>query len=59
MKRIVAHLWLAALVLAGCSLRAESPEKLSIILMMADDLGWGNVGFNGQAHIQRADLRIV
>jgi len=50
------------LILCGCQspalstdARAES-DRPNIILMMADDLGWGDVGFNGNKIIQTPHL---
>ncbi len=38
-------------IAAGCT-SSTPPEHPNIILIMADDLGWGDVGFNGHAHIK-------
>lgn len=44
-----------ALFLAAVALRGgECPPN--VVLMMADDMGWGDVGFNGNAVIQTPEL---
>jgi len=36
--------------------RTEAQEKPNIILIVADDLGWGDVGFNGQTKINTPNI---
>ena len=51
MSRFVLHFVFIAvlsLVLCGQTFAADSPqEKPDIVYILADDLGWGNVGFHG------------
>ena len=35
---------------------AKAGEKPNVILIMCDDLGWGDVGFNGGTHIRTPHL---
>ncbi len=37
----------SALLLSVASVSAKTAEKPNVILIMADDMGWGDVGFNG------------
>ncbi|WP_163379737.1 sulfatase [Cyclobacterium sp. SYSU L10401] len=34
----------------------QTPDSPNIILIMADDLGWGDVGFNGNRYLQTPEL---
>ncbi|WP_047813904.1 sulfatase family protein [Rhodopirellula islandica] len=36
--------------------RGEAAERPNIVLMMCDDMGWGDTGFNGNAIIQTPEL---
>lgn len=47
---------LSTLALGGCTAAVTTSEKPNIILIMADDLGWGDVGFNGNTIIQTPNL---
>lgn len=50
-------LWVAALAIETVSTHAQSAEiKPNIILMMCDDLGWGDVEFNGGKIIKTPHL---
>ncbi len=41
---------------AMCATRAHAAERPNIILMMADDLGWGDTGYNGNGIIKTPHL---
>lgn len=50
---------LVALLLGAatpCDLRAADPQKPNIVLVMADDQGWGQVGYNGHPHLKTPNL---
>ncbi len=43
--------------MVGCGeAELQSPERPNVILIMADDLGWGDVGYNGNTLIQTPHL---
>lgn len=57
--RILRSLCLLTLVAATAmplALAAESPKRPHIVLMMADDQGWGDVGYNGHPFVQTPQL---
>lgn len=58
MYRVFALSSLLGLVLIACSSpdRSEASSRPNILLVMCDDLGWGDVGFNGHPNIQTPHL---
>jgi len=55
--------FLFATLLVGCSERPKKPETIlakeeqpNIILLMADDQGWGDVAYNGHPHLKTPNL---
>ena len=54
MKKIVCPLCIFSVssVFAAGEGRISPAESPNVILIMADDLGWGDVGFNGNPHIK-------
>ena len=41
---------------SAISVFTNAQEKPNIILIVADDLGWGDVGFNGQTKINTPNI---
>ena len=47
---------LASLLLGLVSITTQAADKPNVILIMCDDLGWGDVGFNGNKTIRTPHL---
>ena len=47
---------LTGILAAQFSAEAKAVEKPNVILIMCDDLGWGDVGFNGGKKIRTPHL---
>ena len=56
MKSICLTLVTAVFLLCGEALAADKPN---IIFVMADDLGWGDVGFNGNQIVKTPHLEVI
>jgi arylsulfatase A-like enzyme len=52
--------WLAALAIVCCftsyGLANDKPKRPNVIMILADDLGWGDVGFNGRKDYRTPNL---
>ena len=46
-------LFVATVILSGCALAQSHPN---VVLVMADDQGWGDVGYNGHPFVQTPEL---
>lgn len=46
----------AVVVSLICSIFAADKERPNVIMIMCDDLGYGDVGFNGNPHVQTPNL---
>ena len=44
--------FLTAVLLAAVPAHAAASARPNIVLMMADDQGWGETGYNGHPHVQ-------
>ena len=51
------HLLLLLLIVSALYIRAaESPTRPNIVLVMADDQGWGDTGYNGHPELKTPNL---
>lgn len=55
-KRKISFVFLVSFCFLGTMGFGQTPDSPNIILIMADDLGWGDVGFNGNEMIQTPAL---
>ncbi|MEJ7780348.1 MAG: arylsulfatase [Daejeonella sp.] len=60
-RPVISCLGLVMIVSAACFAQGQTPEKVSggkpnIIYIMADDLGYGDLGFNGQTKIKTPNI---
>ena len=49
----IGFIWLSGFTFTVC---ATAGEKPNIVLMMADDQGWAQVGYNGHPHLKTPHL---
>lgn len=64
MKKQFTFLIFTALIVFSCTQKqakteSENEQKPNIILLMCDDLGWGDTGFNGNKIIQTPNLDML
>ena len=50
------HLIFLCATLLFSSVACDQEELPNIVLIMADDQGWGDVGYNGHPHLQTPHL---
>ena len=53
-NRIIILLFITSLILIGCT--KATNERPNIIIMMADDLGYGDVGYMGHQFIETPNI---
>ena len=55
-RAILVLLLFTGIFASALFVEAKAGEKPNVILIMCDDLGWGDVGFNGGTHIRTPHL---
>ena len=56
MTLIRSFLLLMIISVCACSKKPGTPTAPNILLIMCDDLGWGDVGFNGNSFVKTPHL---
>jgi len=46
---------LITLIAIGCSC-SKTPEKPNVLVIIVDDLGWGDVGYNNPEHVYTPNM---
>ncbi len=41
---------------AACEPNAEQPDKPNVLVIIADDMGWGDIGYNNPTHVYTPNL---
>ncbi|MCY4254416.1 MAG: sulfatase-like hydrolase/transferase [Flavobacteriaceae bacterium] len=49
-------IWLLPLIMMACKQKSKETIPPNIILIMADDQGWGDTGYNGHPHLKTPNL---
>lgn len=53
------HIAILSLFFIHCAEKADEPVQPNIILVMADDQGWGDMGYNGHPSIQTPNFDLM
>ncbi len=56
LHRALLSLFLLGLVAPHAIAQAAAPRRPNIVLMMCDDLGWGDLAYNGHPHVETPSL---
>ncbi len=56
MKKTIETLSIVAAILGLCSAGSAAAERPNIVLILADDLGWGDLGCYGHPHVKTPNL---
>lgn len=59
-SKVMQQLWLILVLVSSCTAtsppQTEEPKKPNIVFIVADDLGWDDVGFHGSAQIPTPNI---